>query len=160
MFLKILDISRIILVSVGFYLGYQIGFADGVYNPKAQLHIMIPIVILAIAGISGFEGIFFADKSAKEKGFEVGSNYQRQSAIALLSYAFLAIWIYISNWGIMAELSILFAFLFFLFFSAINHLSDALRNNNYKWQNINRPFITALLIAGFLYPLIKVFQMV
>jgi hypothetical protein len=157
MLLQLLDILRIAGVAIAFFFGYKIGFADG-YDPVAQLHFMIPIIIAAIAGISGLEGIFFAEKSAELKGFEVGSNYQRQSAIALLSYAVVAIIVYISSWGIKAELTILFAFVFFFFFSGINHSIDAIRKKNYKWQNINRPFITLLLIAGLIYPVIKALQ--
>ena len=158
MFFKILDISRIVLVSLAFYFGYQIGFAEEIYNAKAQLHFMIPIIIGAVAGISGLEGIFFSKKSAIEKGFSVDSNYQKQSAIALLSYAAIAVWVYFAQWGIMAELTILFTFLFFLVFSGINHALEAIKKKNYKWQNINRPFITLLLIAGLIYPLVMVFK--
>ena len=158
MFLKILDISRIVIVTLAFYFGYQIGFAEEVYNAKAQLHIMIPLIIFAIAGTSGFEGIFFAKESAKLKGFEVDSNYQKQSAIALLSYAFVAVWVYFANWGIMAELTVLFTFLFFLVFSGTNHALEAIKKKNYKWQNINRPFITFILILGLIYPLVMVFR--
>lgn len=153
MVLKILDILRIVIVSAAFFFGYQIAYANG-YDPIAQLHFMIPVVIVAIAGISGLEGLFFAKASAELKGFEVGSNYQRQSAIALLSYAVVAIIIYFCNWGIIAELTIFFAFIFFFFFSGLNHGIDAIRRKNYKWQNINRPFITLLLIAGMIYPVI------
>lgn len=151
--LKLLDVLRIVGVSLAFYWGYQIGFAE-TYDPIAQLHFMIPVIIVAISGISGLEGLFFGQISAKMKGFEVGSNYQRQSAIALLSYAVIAVVVYWTNWGIKAELTILFTFIFFFFFSAINHAVDAVKNNNYKRQNINRPFITLLLIAGFIYPVI------
>ena len=112
MLLNLLDILRIVIVAVAFFFGYSIGYADG-YDPVAQLHFMIPVIIVAIAGISGFEGIFLAKRSAANKGFEVGSNYQRQSAIALLSYAVIAIIVYVSNWGIKAELAIFFAFIFF-----------------------------------------------
>ncbi len=157
MLLKSLDVIRIVGVAVAFFFGYQIGFAEG-YDPIAQLHFMIPIIIVTIAGTSGLEGIFFAKESAELKGFEVGSNYQRQSAIALLSYAGVAIFVAISNWGIKSELTILFAFIFFFFFSGINHGVDAIRRRNYKWQNINRPFITLLLIAGLVYPVIKALQ--
>ena len=157
MLLKILDIIRIVGVAVAFFFGYKIGFADE-YDPIAQLHFMIPIIIVIIAGLSGLEGILFSKKSAELKGYEVGSNYQRQSAIALLSYAGVALFVSISNWGIKSELTILFAFIFFFFFSAINHGVDAIRRKNYKWQNINRPFITLLLIAGLVYPVIKALQ--
>lgn len=155
MILKILDFLRIGIVCIAFYFGYSIGFSGaGGYDPFAQLHFMIPVIITAIAGISGVEGLFFGKQSAVIKGFETASNYQRQSAIALLSYAVVAILVYFFNWGIKAELTVFFAFIFFFFFSGINHLVDAITRKNYKWQNINRPFITLLLIAGMIYPVI------
>ena len=97
---------------------------------------------------------FLGNESAKMKGFEVGSNYQRQSAIALLSYAVIAVVVYLCNWGIRSELTILFTFFFFIFFSAINHGVDAVKNKNYKLQNVNRPFLTLALIIGLYYPVI------
>ena len=157
--LKLLDILRITGVTVAFYCGYQIGFAE-TYNPIAQLHFMIPVIIVAVAGISGLEGIFFAKKSAELKGFEVGSNYQRQSANALLSYAVIAVVVYLCNWGIKAELTILFTFIFFFFFSAINHGINAVKNKNYRWQNVNRPFITFILIAGLVYPVLMALKII
>ena len=153
MIIKILDILRNVIVCLAFFFGYKIGFAHG-YDPVPQLHLMIPLIITAISGISGIEGLFFGKESAEMKGFETGSNYQRQSAIALLSYTCIAIFVYFINWGIKAELTILFAFLFFLVFSGLNHAVDAVRHNNFKWQNINRPFITLILIAGLIYPVI------
>lgn len=158
MFLKILDISRILLVSLAFFFGYQIGFASEVYNPEGQLHLMIPLVIAAISGLSGIEGLLFGKESATLKGFEGGGNYQRQSAIALLSYASIAVFVYFINWGIKAELTIFFTFIFFFFFSAINHAMDAIKRKNYQWQNINRPFITLLLIGGMIYPIWMAFR--
>ncbi len=154
MFSNILDIFRILIVCTAFFLGYQTGFQDG-YNPQAQLHIMIPLVIFAIAGISGLEGLLAGKKAAEAKGYQSDGNYQRQSAIGMLSYAVVAVVVYFCKWGIAAELTIFFAFMFFFFFSAINHAMDAIRRKNYKWQNINRPFLVLLLIAGMIYPLIK-----
>ena len=153
MFLKSLDIIRIAIVSAAFFFGYQIGFADG-YNPIAQLHFMIPTIIIGMAGISGLEGLFFAKQSAELKGFAINSNYQRQNAIALLSYAVVAVLIYFLDWGIKSELTIFFTFIFFFIFSAVNHGVDAIRNKNYKWQNINRPFLTLSLVAGMIYPVV------
>ncbi len=157
MLLQVLDVIRIVSVAGAFFFGYQTGFAEG-HDPIAQLHFMIPIIIVALAGTSGIEGIFFAKRSAKLKGFEGGSNYQRQSAFALLSYAAAAGLVYIVHWGIRAELTILFAFMFFFFCSGINHGVDAVRRKNYKWQNLNRPFMTLLLILGLIYPVIKALQ--
>jgi len=153
MIVKIFDIIRITLVFLAFFFGYRIGYA-GAYDPIAQLHFMIPVIIVAIAGISGLEGLLFAKKTAAEKGFMTDGNYQRQSAIALLSYAVVSVIVYFTNWGIKAELTLFFAFLFFLFFSGINHAIDAIQRKNYRWQNINRPFITAALIAGMTYPVL------
>ena len=157
MLLNLLDGLRIALVCVAFLFGYQEGYAEG-YNPIAQLHLMVPLIIVAIAGLSGLEGIFFGKETAKNKGFEEGSNYQKQSAIALLSYAVIAVIVYFSQWGIKAELTILFTFMFFLFFSSINHGIDAVKNKNYKWQNINRPFLTLILIAGMIHPVVSVLK--
>ena len=148
---NILDGVRILSVCAAFFFGYQIGFQDG-YNPVAQLHFMIPILIVAIAGISGLEGLLFPTQASAAKGFKSDGNYQKQSAIALLSYAFIALLVWLANWGLFSELTILFAFCFFFFFSGINHAKDAIKNKNYKWQNINRPFITLLMIAGLVYP--------
>ncbi|MEI7663798.1 MAG: DUF6790 family protein [Bacteroidota bacterium] len=153
MIIKILDILRIALVSAAFFFGYRIGFANG-YNPVPQLHFMIPVIIVAIAGISGLEGLFFGRRSAEAKGFETGSNYQKQSAIAMLSYPAVAVIICSLNWGVKTELAIFFAFIFFFLFSAVNHTVDAIKRKNYKWQNINRPFLTLLIIAGMIYPVI------
>jgi len=153
MLITILEILRIVAVGAAFYFGYSIGYENG-YQPEVQLHLMIPVIIVAIAGFSGLEGLFFGKKSATAKGFETGSNYQKQSAIALLSYAFIAILVYIFDWGIKSELTILFAFMFFFFFSAINHAFVAITQKNYKWANINRPFLTLLMIAGLIVPVI------
>ena len=157
MVIQILDIIRIALVGIAFFFGYSIGFS-GSYNPVSQLHFMIPVVVIAIAGISGIEGLLFGKQAAQAKGFETGSNYQKQSAFALLSYAFGAIVVYFANWGIKAELTILLVFFFFFTLSAVNHGLEAIRHKNYKWQNINRPFILVLLLAGFVYPVFMLFK--
>ena len=67
MLLKILDWLRIIAVAVAFFFGYQIGFQNG-YDPFAQLHFMIPVIVVAIAGLSGLESVFFGRKAAEMKG--------------------------------------------------------------------------------------------
>ncbi len=149
------DIIRIIAIWISFYFGYQIGFQNGDYSPEAQLHFMIPIIIIAIAGLSGIEGLFFGKYSAELKGFKSNGNYQRQSAIALLSYAIISVIVLILNWWIKAELTIYFTFIFFFFFSAINHMADTIIRKNYKWQNVNRPILTLLLIVGTIYPVIE-----
>ncbi len=160
MFLKTLDILRIAIVSAAFFFGYQIGYAETAYNPIAQLHFMIPTIIIGMAGISGLEGLFFGKQSAELKGFKTDGNYQRQNAIALLSYAVIAIIVYVLNWGIKSELTIFFTFIFFFIFSAINHGVQAIQKKNYHWQNINRPFLTLLLVVGMVYPVVMALKLI
>ncbi len=124
MILKALDIIRSGIVAATFFFGYRIGFANG-YDPMAQLHFMVPLIVTAIAGVSGLEGLLFAKKSAEIKGFETGSNYQ-----------------------------------FIFFFSGVNHAADAIKRKNYAWQNINRPFITLLVIAGMIYPVVMALKLI
>jgi len=157
MLIQVLDILRILLVGIAFFTGYSVGFSEG-YDPVAQLHVMTPIVIIAVAGISGIEGLLFGKEAARAKGYETGSNYQKQSSFAMLSYAFGALLVWLMNWGIQAELTILFVFFSFFTLSAVNHALDAIRHKNHKWQNINRPFILLLMIAGFVYPVIMLFN--
>lgn len=154
MLLQILDIARILGVAATFFFGYSIGFA-GDYDPIAQLHFMVPAIIVIIAGISGLEGLFLGDRTAAAKGYAADRNYQKQSSFALLSYAAVAVFVLACGWGIRAELTIFFAFIFFLVLSGINHAASAIRDKNFKWQNINRPFITLTLIAGMAYPVIE-----
>ncbi len=115
MIVKILEILRILAVGAAFYFGYPAGYENG-YHPEIRLHLMVPVIVVAIAGFSGIEGLFFGRQAAQAKGFETGSNYQRQSAIALLSFAFAAMLVFFMIWGIRAELTVLFAFLFFFIF--------------------------------------------
>ncbi len=154
MFSNLLDALRILAVCVAFYFGYSIGFSDG-YDPVAQLHFMIPVIVVAIAGISGLEGLLYGKKAAAAKGYESDGNYQRQSALAMISMAVVSVMVWWLNWGIRAELAVLSVFLLFFFLSAVNHLADAVSRKNYAWQNINRPFILLLLMAGLVYPVVK-----
>jgi len=48
MIIQLIEILRIAIVCIAFYIGYDIGFQD-TYDPVAQLHFMIPIVVFAIA---------------------------------------------------------------------------------------------------------------
>jgi len=155
----ILDITRIVLVGAAFYFGYQVGFAgETQYDAAGQLHIMVPLVIVAIAGLSGIEGLFFGRQAAEAKGYEVGSNYQKQSAFALISFTVTAVLVFFLGWGLLAELTILFVFMFFFLMSAANHAVNAIKNHNYTWQNINRPFLILLVMAGFAYPLAQLWS--
>jgi len=137
---NIIDVLRILIVFSAFFFGYLIGFRNG-YNPVAQLHFTIPVLITAVAGISGLEGLFFGKKTAEAKGFETGNNYQKQSAIASLSYTFIAILVYFTDWGIHAELTVLFTFCFFYIFSAVNHSIEAIKYKTIRGRTSTGPLL-------------------
>ncbi|HNY01664.1 MAG TPA: hypothetical protein PKG48_03705 [Bacteroidales bacterium] len=154
MFSNILDILRLAATGAAFFFGYRIGFAGDSYHPEAQLHFMIPLLITVISGISGLEGLLAGDRAARAKGYETGSNYQRQSAFAMITLALVAVGVWLLNWGIQADLTIFFTFLIFHLLSGINHAVDAVKRKNYSWQNINRPFLVLFLMAGMIYPVL------
>lgn len=151
MIIKIIEIIRIAGATFGIFWSYYAGTSMEMPE-QSVLHIMTPWVIVSIAGTSALEGFFFGKQAAAEKGFKDDGNYATQSRIALLSYAVISLVVYFANWGTNAELTIMLTFMFFMFFSAINHGYQAVVNKNYHWANLNRPFLTATLIAALWYP--------
>ena len=137
---------------VGIFLGIFFGYAYG-NTPQEILHVLIPWVVITIAGLTGIEGIFFSNEAAKSMGREPGSPYQIQSGMNNLAVAIAAFFVYIFNWGIYAEVTVLLVLLIFLFLSAINHAREAIALKNYKLKNILRPIITLILII-YLLPLV------
>lgn len=65
MFIKIIEIIRIVATAFGVFCAYYAG-----ETPQEVLHIMSPGVIVAIAGTSGLEGLFYGKQATREKGFE------------------------------------------------------------------------------------------
>lgn len=153
-----IDMIRILMVCLAFFMGYFLGFGKESYDPVLQIHVMSPLLVCAVAGISGLEGLLMGRQSARAKGYEEGSNYQKQSALAMISMSVVACTVYFLNWGFYADMTVMLIFLLFFLLSGINHALQAIMRKNYKWQNINRPVITLLMIAGLLYPLITAFQ--
>lgn len=155
MIIKIIEAIRIAGASFGIYWAYYVGMTTTTPH-ESVLHILTPWIIVSIAGTSAIEGLFFGKLAAKEKGFQNDGNYAYQSRIALLSYAVIALVVYFANWGTDSELTILLTFMFFMFFSALNHGYQAIAHHNYHWANLNRPFLTALLIGAVWYPVTNI----
>lgn len=147
--IKVLEILRWEMVIAG----YVIAYVFHNETPQGILHVMSPWIIGGIAGLSGIEGLFFADKAAKEKGFETGSNYQRQNAFWFITVTAVALLVYFANWGVKADLTITLVFLVFLTLSAGNHLYQAVANHNTKWNNLIRPIGMLLLLGLYVDPL-------
>ncbi|MAZ93843.1 MAG: hypothetical protein HN336_08935 [Lentimicrobiaceae bacterium] len=151
MVIKIIEFIRIAGATFGTFWAYQVGM-NTITPYESVLHILTPWLIVSIAGTSAIEGLFFGKQSAAEKGFVNDGNYAYQSRIGLLSYAVISLLVYFENWGPKAELTIILTFLFFMFFSALNHGYQAFVKKNYHWENLNRPFLTILLIVAIWYP--------
>lgn len=151
MIIKILEFTRIAGTMAGIFLAYYYGD-----TPKEVLHIMTPIIVFSIAGLSGLEGLFFSSAASKAAGFEKGSNYQRQSAMTFLAVGLMSLVVYFSSWGKMADVTIVLTFIMIFTFSAINHAWQIIAAKNYSWKNLDRPFLMALLISAFWWPVLGV----
>ncbi len=151
MIIKVLEILRITGTGLGIFLAYYYG-----KNPEEILHIMTPWLVVSIAGLSALEGLIWSKKAAEATGYETGSNYQKQSAFAFLSMTVISLIIYFSDWGPIANITLVLTFVLFLFMSAINHGYQAIVKKNLTWKNAIRPLLTALLIAVFWYPVTSI----
>jgi uncharacterized membrane protein YfcA len=143
----ILEILRFAGVILGFALALQFG-----HTPQEQLHILMPWIVLSIAGLTGIESVFFGRMAAELSGY-APSAYQRQSGFNNLATAIVALLVFLLGWGTFAEAAVLSVLLVFLFFSAGNHAWSAIREHNLNVRNLMRPIMTAAIIA-FIVPFI------
>lgn len=143
----ILEILRFAGVIAGFAFALQYGG-----TPQGQLHILMPWIVISIAGLTGIESIFFGRAAAELSGY-APSAYQRQSGINNLAVAITALLVFILGWGTYAEAAVLIVLLIFLFFSACNHAWSAIKEHNRNIRNLLRPVMTVLIII-FILPFI------
>ncbi len=138
----LLEVLRIAAVVAGFALAY-----GSALTPAEQLHVLMPWVVISLAGLTGIESVFFGGAACEITGY-APSAYQRQSGFNNLALAFTAIIILVFNWGTFAEAAVLTVLLIFLTLSAGNHLFSALRERNLNTRNLLRPVLTALVLIG------------
>ncbi|MFH1873975.1 MAG: DUF6790 family protein [Pseudomonadota bacterium] len=131
---------------LGVGLGFGLALAWG-KDPQHQLHILMPWLVISLAGLTGIESVFFSQAAAQITGY-TPSAYQRQSGINNVAVALTAVLVLILNWGVFAEATVLSALLIFLFFSACNHGWSAWKEGNRNLRNILRPIMTIILIAA------------
>ena len=96
-------------------------------------------------------------ESAKEKGYGANSAYQIQTALFFLSISLMSVWLYIVDWGVWADVTLLFTFLLSMTLSAANHAYQAVAHHNLTWNNLIRPLGVIALIAAVYYPLSLIF---
>lgn len=145
--IKLLEILRFTGCGVGVFLAYYFG-----ESPEGILRIMTPWFVGSVAGLSAVEGLFFSGQAAAEKGFEEGSNYQRQNAFWFLATAITSLIIFFAGWNEYANISLVLVFCSFLLLSAANHAYSMIADKNTTWQNVIRPLLTALLTLVFWFP--------
>ena len=133
-----------ILRWTGVIAGFQLAFTRG-QTPVEQVHILVPWLVVSLAGLTGIESVFFGKAASQSTGY-APSGYQRQSGMNNLALAATALLVYFFKWGFYAELAVVTALLIFLFLSALNHGWSAWREGNRRLKNFMRPVMTLLLI--------------
>ncbi len=139
---NVLEIVRWTCIVAGFNLAYFLG-----QNPAEQLHIIMPWVVIPLAGLTGIESVFLGKTASELSGYGYNPEYQRQSGLNNIAVAITAIIVFLFGWGTYAEAAVLMILLIFLTLSACNHAYSAIKDKNYKIKNLLRPIMTALLLA-------------
>ncbi len=137
-------------------IGLAIFFADYLGKDAiSQFHIMGPFVVILMSGTVAFESLILGEVASEKIGYKPNRAYQIQSGLANAATAITAFLIYVFNWGLYADATIVTSMLVFFTFSAANHAATAIMEQNMKPVNLLRPAITLLLIGFLLPPMIK-----
>lgn len=139
---NVLEIVRWTCIVAGFNLAYFLG-----QNPISQLHIIMPWLVIPLAGLTGIESVWFGKAASELSGYGYNPAYQRQSGLNNIAVAITAIIVSLFEWGTHAEAAVLMILLIFLTLSACNHAYSAIKDKNYALKNLLRPLMTALLLA-------------
>lgn len=116
-------------------------------SPTEQFGIITIWTVLAVAGLSGIESLFFGKAASRISGYGTGGAYQRQSGLNNLALALACILAYALGWGTMAQAALMSVLLIFLILSASNHAYSAFKEGNRNRRNLLRPVLTALLVV-------------
>jgi hypothetical protein len=117
-----------------------------------KFHIMGLFTVIIMCGTVAFESLLLGEAASEKIGYLPNRAYQIQSGLANLAMALTAVIVFMMNWGVYADVTIVTVMLLFFTFSAINHAITAVKERNFKLVNLMRPFMT-LLLLGILLPL-------
>ena len=146
-----MEISRWILVIIGFQCAYFIG-----KTPVESFHILVPWITLSLAGLTGIESVFFGKIASKVTGYAGGGGgYQRQSGINNISVGITGLLVFILDWGVGADAAVMTVLLVFMALSGSNHAYSAFKEDNRNMRNILRPLMSLLLLVFVLPMMIK-----
>jgi hypothetical protein len=140
---SILEIARWSAVGLGVFLANYLGG-----SPAAQFSMVCFWSVVPIAGLTGVESVFLAQKASEQSGYGGGGlAYQRQSGFNNLALAIACLLVYALGWGLMAKAALMSVLLIFLVLSAANHAYSAIKEKNLRPKNLLRPVLTAFLLA-------------
>ena len=147
---KLLEGIRIFGTAIGFYLVYD---AYDAKDMTDAIRLLTLTLGLGMCGTCAIESLFFAKATAREKGYDLGddriSPYQRQNALWFVAGTITAVFLALT-YPASKPAHVGYVILISTFFglSAINHAYETVRHGNMTWQNLNRPFLFATLIAA------------
>ena len=147
---KAVEGVRIFGTGIGYYLVYD---SYGVDDYTGALMRLMLTLGIGLCGTCAIESLLLSKATAKEKGYDLGegrvSPYQIQNGMWFVSGTFMAGFVYLV-YPTSKPAAATYVLLVLIFFglSAINHAYQAIRHSNLTWQNLNRPFLFAALIAA------------
>lgn len=140
---KIFEISRFTIVGGGAFVCYWL-FDN---QPALLLHYMMLCIVVALSGLTGIEGLFFAKQASASLGRTAKSPYQKQTAMNNLSVAIVGVFVWCANWGVHADAAMMMATLCFITLSACVHTWEIFALQNKSRKNKMRGVWTLALLA-------------
>jgi hypothetical protein len=134
----------------GTFVAYLLGSGEA----TETLHWLNLLLVLPITALTGIEGMFFGASSAASMNRAASPEYQRQSAGANLACAVTLILVFLLNWGVKAEATIMIVSLLFFVFSAAVHVWGAVSGGNRNRKNWLRGVLTLAFVGACAWPLV------
>mgnify|MGYP003638999625 CR=1 FL=1 len=147
---KFVETTRLVMVIFAFTIMNSVN-----NNAVEMLHFLVLWMIVPLAGLTGLEGMFFSRVTAQSAGRAINNPYQKQSAANNLALAITALIVWVMNWGVTADATIMIATLCFFSISACVHTWEAIKLKNYRLKNLFRPIWTLALLGVCLPVLIE-----
>jgi len=155
-----IEFSRIALAMAGYAVAYVYSSQGHVEDAARVLQLGLAV---ALSGTCALEGICFYETAARQKGYDRGFDfstgrnpYAAQSTLWFASSCIVgvvAFFVYPRETSPQIVLATL-QLLFFLM-SALNHAYETVSHGNWCWQNVNRPLLSAAMVAGAVPILLK-----
>jgi hypothetical protein len=124
-------------------------FIAGHYGTDAgsTFHILGPLIVVIMSGSVAFESLVLGPACSEKIGYKPDRPYQIQSGLNNLATAVTALLVFLLDWGIFADATVVIAMLIFFTLSAGNHALTAIKQHDLKPANLMRPIMTLVLLA-------------